>query len=77
MLNCYVLLEKKEYSFQMRRYNMNKELELTKESLLSCPFTLSCNLPQGKEVCDFPSYKICPEYQSGLNKLKSSSKILY
>lgn len=61
----------------MRWYNMNKELDLTKDSLLSCPFTLSCHLPKAKEVCDFPNYKICSDYQSGLNKLKSTSKILH
>ena len=56
---------------------MNKELELKDVSLLSCPFTLSCHLPKAKEVCDFPNYKMCPEYQSGLNKLKSASKVLH
>ena len=56
---------------------MNIELEPKDESLLSCPFMRSCHLPKAKEVCDFPNYKICPEYQSGLNKLKSASKILH
>jgi len=56
---------------------MNKGLEPRDTSLLSCPFTRSCHLPKAKEVCDFPSYKICPEYQTGLNKLKSVSKILH
>jgi len=56
---------------------MNIKLEPKEDSLLSCPFTLSCHLPKAKEVCGFPNYKMCPEYQSGLNKLKSSSKILH
>ena len=56
---------------------MNKEFELRDESLLSCPFTRSCHLPKAKEVCGFPNYKMCPEYQSGLNKLKSVSKVLH
>ncbi len=56
---------------------MNKELEPMEDSLLPCPFTRSCHLPKGKEVCDFPNYKMCPEYQSGLNKLKSASKVLH
>jgi len=56
---------------------MHKELDIDEFSLLSCPFTCSCHLPKGKEVCDFPRYKMCSEYQSGLNKLKSTSKILH
>jgi len=56
---------------------MNKEFELMEESLLSCPFTRSCHLPKAKEVCDFPNYKMCSEYQLGLNKLKSTSKVLH
>ena len=70
-------MEKKGYSFQMRWYKMNKELELKEDSLISCPFTRLCHLPKDKEVCDFPNYKMCPEYQSGLNKLKSASKVLH
>ncbi|MFX0075158.1 MAG: hypothetical protein ACFE96_06935 [Candidatus Hermodarchaeota archaeon] len=53
------------------------ELEQKEDSLLPCPFTRSCNLPKAKEVCDFPNYKMCPDYQAGLNKLKSTSKILH
>jgi len=56
---------------------MDKELILKDFSLLSCPFTRSCHLPMTKEVCDFPSYKMCSEYQSWLNKLKSTSKVLH
>ena len=53
------------------------ELESKEDSLLSCPFMRSCHLPKDDEVCDFPNYKICSEYQSGLNKLKSASKIFH
>ena len=53
------------------------ELEPKEDPLLSCPFTRSCHLPKANEVCDFPNYKMCSEYQTGLNKLKSSSKILH
>jgi len=56
---------------------MNKELVPRDESLLSCPFTRSCLLPKDKEVCGFPNYKLCPEYQLGLNKLKTASKVLH
>ncbi|MFW9948669.1 MAG: hypothetical protein ACFFKA_00915 [Candidatus Thorarchaeota archaeon] len=56
---------------------MNMELESNEDSLLSCPFMRSCHLPKAREVCDFPNYKMCSEYQSGLNKLKSTSKILH
>ncbi|MHA1242754.1 MAG: hypothetical protein ACTSQU_18510 [Promethearchaeota archaeon] len=56
---------------------MNTEVKPWEDSLLSCPFTRSCHLPKGHEVCDFPSYKLCPDYQTGLNKLKSTSKILH
>ena len=61
----------------MRRYKMNTDLKPWEDSLLSCPFTRSCHLPKAKEVCDFPNYKMCSEYQSGLNKLKSTSKVLH
>ena len=56
---------------------MDIELEPREESLLSCPFTRSCHLPKANEVCDFPNYKMCSEYQSGLNKLKAASKVLH
>ncbi|MBY9009333.1 MAG: hypothetical protein KGD74_05650 [Candidatus Lokiarchaeota archaeon] len=56
---------------------MNNEIDFRKESLLPCPFTLSCHLPKANEVCDFPNYKMCSEYQSALNKLKITSKILH
>ena len=56
---------------------MNKELVPRDESLLSCPFTRSCHLPKDKEVCGFPNYKLCPEYQLDLNKLKTASKVLH
>jgi hypothetical protein len=72
-----VTLKKKGYSFLMRWYKIDIELERKEDSLLSCPFIRSCHLPQANEVCDFPNYKICPDYQAGLNKLKSTSKILH
>ena len=56
---------------------MNTEIEPSDEALLSCPFSRSCHLPKTKEVCDFPNFKLCPDYQSGLSKLKSTSKILH
>jgi hypothetical protein len=56
---------------------MNTESKPWEDSLLSCPFTRSCHLPKAKEVCDFPTYKMCSEYQLGLNKLKSTSKVLH
>ncbi|MHA2290225.1 MAG: hypothetical protein ACXABG_15675 [Promethearchaeota archaeon] len=56
---------------------MDTEIEPRDVSLLSCPFIRSCHLPKTKEVCDFPNFKHCPEYQSELSKLKSTSKILH
>ncbi|MFX0032983.1 MAG: hypothetical protein ACFE8E_14550 [Candidatus Hodarchaeota archaeon] len=45
--------------------------------ILSCPFLNSCNLPKSQNLCNFPEYKICPDYQSKLNNLKQSSKVLH
>ena len=56
---------------------MNTEIQSWEDSLLSCPFIRSCHLPKTKEVCDFPNYKICSEYQTDLNKLKSATKVLH
>lgn len=44
--------------------------------ILSCPFLISCNLPKG-EICNFPEYKVCPEYESRLTNLRSTSKVLH
>ncbi|MFW9771082.1 MAG: hypothetical protein ACFFFB_08485 [Candidatus Heimdallarchaeota archaeon] len=45
--------------------------------ILSCPFLNSCSLPKSQNVCNFPEYKICPDYQSKLNNLKHASKVLH
>lgn len=45
--------------------------------ILSCPFLNSCNLPKSQELCSFPEYKVCPDYQSKLNTLKQESKVLH
>ncbi len=51
------------------KLNFNPE-----ENMLSCAFNHACTLPKSKEVCNFPNYKECPEYQSRMIKLKASSK---
>jgi hypothetical protein len=38
---------------------------------LWCPFTESCTMPQVGTICRFPECKMCPEYQSKLNAIKS------
>ncbi|MBN1213845.1 MAG: hypothetical protein JXA99_00230 [Candidatus Lokiarchaeota archaeon] len=40
--------------------------------ILICPFSNSCILPKSEVICDFPCYKICPEYQLRGEKLKKS-----
>ncbi|MHA1105588.1 MAG: hypothetical protein ACTSPN_07670 [Promethearchaeota archaeon] len=47
------------------------------DCLLACPFCHFCTLPQNQNLCNFPDYKICPEYSQKLIKLKASSKILH
>ena len=47
------------------------------DCLLACPFCSLCVLPQNPISCNFPEYKICPEYSQKLEKLKTSSKILH
>ncbi|MFX1309598.1 MAG: hypothetical protein ACFE8C_07870 [Promethearchaeota archaeon] len=42
---------------------------------LECPFSHTCNLPINELSCNFPEFKICPEYQMKLKNLKSLSKI--
>jgi hypothetical protein len=44
--------------------------------ILSCPFLNRCSLPKGK-VCNFPEYKVCPEYESRLIDLRSNAKVLH
>ena len=58
--------------------NMTSELKFKLENmLLFCPFSQSCNLPKMESLCHFPDYKLCPDYQNKLRKLKSSSKVLH
>ncbi|MHA1240537.1 MAG: hypothetical protein ACTSQU_07055 [Promethearchaeota archaeon] len=51
----------------------NFNLDIT---ILSCPFTRTCNLPKIEHLCNFSNYKICPDYDSKLKKLKASPKVL-
>ncbi len=45
--------------------------------ILTCPFDKSCNLPKMQSLCHFPEYKVCPDYEVKLQKLKSSVKSLH
>ncbi|MCJ7647754.1 MAG: hypothetical protein MUP85_04000 [Candidatus Lokiarchaeota archaeon] len=47
------------------------------ENILACPFCHFCTLPQNPNSCNFPDYKICPEYSTKLIKLKESSNFLH
>ncbi|MBD3197800.1 MAG: hypothetical protein GF317_22300 [Candidatus Lokiarchaeota archaeon] len=38
--------------------------------LLPCPFSESCLLPKKTDICSFPNYKVCPEYEVKVRKLK-------
>lgn len=49
----------------------------SEEQILFCPFTYSCILPQTNVICDFPCYKVCPEYRLKERQLKQESKTLY
>jgi len=53
-----------------RNYKFDPE-----QDIQSCAFIHNCSLPKSKEVCYFPNFKACPEYQSRMMKLKASSKI--
>ena len=46
-------------------------------SFLTCPFSHKCILPKIQTLCIFPEYKICPDYDSKLKKLKTSIKVLH
>ena len=46
-------------------------------TILSCPFTYKCILPKIENLCNFPEYKICPDYDSNLKRLKASIKVLH
>ncbi len=52
----------------------NYNLDIT---ILSCPFTRTCNLPKIEHLCNFSDYKICPDYDSKLKRLKASIKVLH
>ena len=52
------------------KYKFDPEQEVQ-----SCAFIHACALPKSKEVCVFPSFKACPEYQTRMMKLKTSSTI--
>ncbi|MFX0036733.1 MAG: hypothetical protein ACFE9I_13975 [Candidatus Hermodarchaeota archaeon] len=45
-------------------------------NLLECPFSHNCALPVKQNSCNFPKFKVCPEYQIKLKKLVSPSKII-
>lgn len=45
------------------------------QDIQSCAFIQTCTLPKSKDVCSFPNFKSCPEYQSRMIKLKASSTI--
>lgn len=51
-------------------YNLERDI-------LTCPFSYKCNLPKIENLCVFPEFKICPDYQEKLYKLKCSVKILH
>ncbi|MFW9829464.1 MAG: hypothetical protein ACFFEY_17960 [Candidatus Thorarchaeota archaeon] len=49
--------------------------QITTNNLNECPFLPRCSLPINQNSCNFPEYKVCPEYQVKLKKLKSTSQI--
>lgn len=53
---------------------LNFDLE---RNILSCPFSHKCTLPMIESLCNFPKYKICPDYDSNLKRMKSSIKVLH
>ncbi|MFW9949554.1 MAG: hypothetical protein ACFFKA_05460 [Candidatus Thorarchaeota archaeon] len=46
-------------------------------SVLSCPFSHTCNLPKSQSICGFPEYKICPDFEKKMLNFKSSLKIIH
>lgn len=59
-------------------YIMSSDLNSNLDNLLlACPFLNSCNLPKNQNLCNFPEYKLCPDYQVKLQKVKLTSKELY
>ena len=58
--------------------NMSSKSNFNLDNLfLECPFLKSCKLPKIQSLCHFPEYKLCPDYQVKLKKVKSISKKLY
>ena len=56
---------------------MCSESNLNSENhILTCPFDKSCHLPKMRSLCHFPDYKLCPDYEVKLHKLKSTSRSL-
>ncbi|MFX1389097.1 MAG: hypothetical protein ACFE9Z_03425 [Promethearchaeota archaeon] len=51
--------------------------QISPNKLLECPFLQTCNLPINQFSCNFPEYKVCPEYQVKLKKLKSPSRVTH
>jgi hypothetical protein len=49
--------------------------QMSPNKLHECPFLQTCSLPINQTSCNFPEYKVCPEYQVKLKKLKSTSSI--
>jgi hypothetical protein len=47
------------------------------DNLRECPFAHTCSLPINQHSCNFPEYKVCPEYQIKLKKLKSPSEVVH
>ncbi len=46
-------------------------------AVLSCPFSHACNLPQSQNICGFPEYKICPDFETKILHLRSKSRNLH
>ncbi|MBD3212371.1 MAG: hypothetical protein GF311_07170 [Candidatus Lokiarchaeota archaeon] len=44
--------------------------------ILPCPFNSSCTLPQTENICLFPNYRQCSEFQQKERNLKSSYRIM-
>ncbi|TXT66778.1 MAG: hypothetical protein BAJALOKI3v1_10048 [Promethearchaeota archaeon] len=57
--------------------SLNQVKENKEFNILFCPFSESCILPQKCEICKFPNYKQCPEYELKFSKLKRKLKVLH
>ncbi len=49
---------------------------MTDINILECPFSHTCTLPVKLNSCNFPKFKVCPEYHIRLKRLKSASKVI-